>query len=159
MPSACLDDRALLRIAGDEARGFLQGILTCNMDRVTPQAAGFGALLSPQGKILFDFLIVEEGNGFWLDTAASQIETLAKRLSMYRLRADVTITQDPSRSVMAAWDGSGVLPQEQAAPATAPAPKPGQAASKTLAAAAALELPAPAPAPAPEWWWCGVPVM
>jgi len=106
MPSAFLDDRAVLRIAGDEARGFLQGILTCNMDRISPTQAGFGALLSPQGKILFDFLVVEDAEGFWLDTAATQAEALAKRLSMYKLRAQVTITPDPARAVMAAWDGA-----------------------------------------------------
>jgi len=105
MPSAYLDDRAVLRIAGSEARGFLQGLVTCNMDRVSPSQAGFGALLSPQGKILFDFLIVEDGDGFWLDTAASQGEALAKRLAIYRLRAPITITASPL-AVMAAWDGA-----------------------------------------------------
>jgi folate-binding protein YgfZ len=106
MPTAYLDDRAVLRIAGDEARGFLQGILTCNMDRISQTQAGFGALLSPQGKILFDFLVVEDAEGFWLDTAAAQAEALVKRLSMYKLRAQVTITLDPARAVMAAWDGA-----------------------------------------------------
>ena len=106
MPSALLDDRAALRIAGGDARAFLQGLVTCNMDHVTRTEAGFGALLSPQGKILFDFLIAEDGQGFLLDTAASQIEALAKRLSMYRLRAQVTITPDPSLALMAAWDGT-----------------------------------------------------
>lgn len=105
MPTAVLDDRAVLRIAGDEARGFLQGIFTCNMDRVSPSQAGFGALLSPQGKILFDFLVVEDGDGFWLDTAAAQAESLVKRLTMYRLRAPVTITASPL-AVVAAWDGA-----------------------------------------------------
>ena len=56
MPSAFLDDRGLLRIAGQDARSFLQGLVTCDMDKISPQAAGFGALLTPQGKILFDFV-------------------------------------------------------------------------------------------------------
>jgi folate-binding protein YgfZ len=60
MPSAFLDDRGLLRIAGEDARSFLQGLVTCDMDKVSREAAGFGALLTPQGKILFDFLIAEE---------------------------------------------------------------------------------------------------
>lgn len=108
MPSAHLDDRAALRIAGADARTLLQGLVTCNMDKVSPTQAGFGALLTPQGKILFDFLIAEDENNFLLDTAASQIEALAKRLSMYKLRADVTITHDPSLAVMAAWDGAAL---------------------------------------------------
>ena len=106
MPSAFLDDRAVLRISGADARSFLQGLVTCNMDKVTRHEAGFGALLTPQGKILFDFLIAEDDNGFWLDTAAAQAEALAKRLAMYRLRADVTIALDATRAVMAAWDGT-----------------------------------------------------
>ena len=106
MPSASLDDRAVLRIAGGDARTLLQGLVTCNMDHVTRTQAGFGALLTPQGKILFDFLIAEDAQGFLLDTAASQSEALAKRLAMYRLRANVTMTPEPSLGVMAAWDGT-----------------------------------------------------
>ena len=105
MPSTCLDDRAVLRIAGEDVRGFLQGLVTCNMDTVSPAQAGFGALLSPQGKILFDFLIAEDAEGFLLDTAASQSEALAKRLAMYRLRAKITIAAT-DLAVMAAWDGT-----------------------------------------------------
>ncbi len=105
MPSTSLDDRAVLRIAGEDARGFLQGIVTCNLDKVSRSQAGFGALLSPQGKILFDFLIAEDADGFLLDTAAAQADALAKRLAMYRLRAKISIEPTPL-AVMAAWDGT-----------------------------------------------------
>jgi folate-binding protein YgfZ len=106
MASAYLDDRSLLRIAGEDARVFLQGLVTCNMDKINLTQAGFGALLSPQGKILFDFLIVEDAEGFLLDTASAQAEALAKRLGMYRLRAKVTIAAQPELGVLAGWDGT-----------------------------------------------------
>jgi len=106
MASAYLDDRSLLRIAGEDARVFLQGLVTCNMDKINLTQAGFGALLSPQGKILFDFLIVEDAEGFLLDTASAQAEALAKRLGMYRLRAQVTIAAQPELGVLAGWDGT-----------------------------------------------------
>ena len=66
MPTAHLTDRGLVRVAGADARPFLDGLLTCDMDRVTPQVARLGALLPPQGKILFDFLVLsapEEAGG------------------------------------------------------------------------------------------------
>jgi folate-binding Fe-S cluster repair protein YgfZ len=106
MPSAFLDDRGLLRIAGQDARSFLQGLVTCDMDKISPQAAGFGALLTPQGKILFDFLIIEDADGFLLDVDASLASALIKRLSMYKLRARVTITEDLHLGVLALWDGA-----------------------------------------------------
>jgi tRNA-modifying protein YgfZ len=106
MPSAFLDDRGLLRIAGEDARSFLQGLVTCDMDKVSREAAGFGALLSPQGKILFDFLIVEDQHGVLLDVDAGMAAPLLKRLSMYRLRAKVTISEDLSLGVLALWDGA-----------------------------------------------------
>ena len=106
MPSAFLDDRGLLRIAGEDARTFLQGLVTCDMDKVSPEAAGFGALLTPQGKILFDFLIVEDAEGFLLDVDASACAALLKRLSMYKLRAQVRLSEEPSLGLVALWDGA-----------------------------------------------------
>jgi len=106
MPSAFLDDRGLLRIAGEDARSFLQGLVTCDMDRISPQAAGFGALLTPQGKILFDFLIVEDVDGFWLDVDAGLAAALLKRLSMYKQRARLSLSQDMALGVLALWDGA-----------------------------------------------------
>jgi folate-binding protein YgfZ len=106
MPSAFLDDRGLLRIAGEDARSFLQGLVTCDMDKVSREAAGFGALLTPQGKILFDFLIVEDREGFLLDVDAGMAAALMKRLSMYKLRARVSIAEELSLGVLALWDGA-----------------------------------------------------
>lgn len=113
MASAFLDDRGVVRVGGEDARSFLQGLVTCDVEKITPQAAGFGALLSPQGKILFDFLIVADGDGFLLDTPLALAADLGKRLSLYKLRAKIAIDvlSDSSNpaveplGVLALWDG------------------------------------------------------
>ena len=91
MPAVLLDDRAVLSVSGAEARNFLQGLVTCDMVKVAPDAPGFGALLTPQGKILFDFLIAQDGERFLLDTARYKAAELLKRLTFYRLRAKVEL--------------------------------------------------------------------
>lgn len=95
MPIIYLPDRGVVRVAGEGAREFLNGMVTCDMAKIAPGAPGFGALLSPQGKILFDFLIVEaeagDGGGFFLDSPRVLCPDLAQRLAMYRLRAKVEI--------------------------------------------------------------------
>jgi folate-binding protein YgfZ len=106
MPSAFLDDRGLLRVAGEDSRSFLQGLVTCDMDKVSRQDAGFGALLTPQGKILFDFLIFEDQDGFLLDVDAALAAPLIKRLTMYKLRARVSLSEALPLGVMALWDGA-----------------------------------------------------
>lgn len=91
MPAVFLADRAVLSVAGAEARHFLQGLVTCDMEKVAADAPGFGALLTPQGKILFDFLIVEDSERFLLDTPREKAAELLKRLTFYRLRAKVEL--------------------------------------------------------------------
>ena len=90
-----LGQRGVLRITGEDAKTLLDGIFTCDLDRVSPEQARLGALLSPQGKILFDFLIIgapqDEADGYYLDCAAGSAADFAKRLSFYRLRAKVQI--------------------------------------------------------------------
>lgn len=83
-------DRSVLRISGPDARGFLQDLVTNDVGRLGTDAA-YAALLSPQGKYLFDFLVVGEGDGFLIDVKAERAEALARRLAMYRLRAEVAI--------------------------------------------------------------------
>jgi folate-binding protein YgfZ len=103
MPSAHLDDRGIVKVSGDDAEAFLQGIVTCDLGRAAP--ARFGALLTPQGKILFDFILVREGRSFLLDTAASGAADLAKRLTFYKLRAKVAVENlSVSHGVIAGWD-------------------------------------------------------
>lgn len=106
MPIALLPDRAVIVIAGEEAASFLQGVVTCNIETLEPGEARLGGLLTPQGKILFDFLIWRSGEGFRLDCPADQAPALAKRLTLYRLRAKVTIAVDPTLGLAAAWDGA-----------------------------------------------------
>lgn len=108
MPIALLPDRTIVTVSGADATSFLQGVVTCNVETLAVGEARLGALLTPQGKVLFDFLIsrAPEG-GFRLDTAAERAADLAKRLTLYRLRAQVTIASDPAIAVAAAWDGAG----------------------------------------------------
>lgn len=107
MPIALLPDRAIVTVSGEDAQSFLQGVLTCNVETLEPGEARLGALLSPQGKILFDFLVSRSGEaGFRLDAPAGASADLVKRLGLYRLRAKVAIAADPTLGVAAAWDGA-----------------------------------------------------
>ena len=106
MPVALLPDRAIVTVTGEEAENFLQGVVTCNVATLPEGEARLGALLTPQGKIQFDFLVSRIEGGFRLDTLAERAADLAKRLSLYRLRAKVAIAADPTVAVAAAWDGA-----------------------------------------------------
>ena len=86
-----LDDRAVIAVSGPEARDFLQGLITNDITRVAPDALTYAALLTPQGKILFDFLIGARDDTLLIDAPAATRDTLVKRLSLYRLRAKVEI--------------------------------------------------------------------
>ncbi|HEV2542850.1 MAG TPA: folate-binding protein YgfZ [Methylobacterium sp.] len=106
MPIALLPDRAVVAVSGPDALPFLQGILTCNVETLPEGEARLGALLTPQGKIQFDFLVSRTGDGFRLDVAAERVPDLVKRLGLYRLRAKVSIAADPTLGVAAAWNGA-----------------------------------------------------
>lgn len=107
---ASLPDRGLVRVSGPDAKGFLQGLVTNDMDKTHADGAIHAGLLTPQGKILFDFFVVPDGDGFLVDAPKDAVEALAKRLSFYKLRADVAITEEPTLSVAAAWGTSLPLP-------------------------------------------------
>lgn len=110
MPEAHLEDRAVIAVAGPEARDFLQGLITNDMARVGPGKGTYAALLTPQGKILFDFLLTEGDQGTILvDCAAAARDALARRLAMYRLRAKVTIEPRNDLSVIAGWEGGNAF--------------------------------------------------
>jgi len=116
MPAAHLIDRGVIRVSGADARDFLQNLVTNEMDAVTPDQAGYGALLTPQGKIICDFLIValseEDGGGFLLDTPLLLVPDLMKRLKLYKLRSKVVLDDlTEASAVIAATDG-GDLPPE-----------------------------------------------
>lgn len=85
-------DRAVLRIEGPDAAHFLHNLLTADIEALGSGAATYAALLTPQGKILFDLFVVAEGAGYLVDCSAAQKAELVKRLNFYKLRARVTIT-------------------------------------------------------------------
>lgn len=91
MDPALLDDRAVIAISGPEARDFLQGLVTNDMAALKPGQGLYAALLSPQGKILFDFLVTEGDGALLLDVAAESRDALLKKLRLYKLRARIEI--------------------------------------------------------------------
>jgi folate-binding protein YgfZ len=112
MKAALLSDRGVIKIAGDGARSFLHGLVTADILDLKPGAARFCALLTPQGKIIADFIVTEapggDGGGFFLDVPQALCVTLVAKLNIYKLRAKV-IVEDLSAvlGVLAAWDGVG----------------------------------------------------
>ena len=105
---ALLADRGVVRVAGGDAEKLLQGLVTGDVARLTSQRALFAALLTPQGKILFDFFMSQHGGAYLFDTAAATAPQLAKRLEMYRLRSRVDISDDSAKfRVLAAWGDAG----------------------------------------------------
>jgi tRNA-modifying protein YgfZ len=102
-----LENRAVIALDGKDARSFLQGLITNDMDEVSPDRAIYAALLSPQGKYLFDFFLFEMGGRLVLECARPQAAGLMKRLSMYRLRADVAVTDTGDRYRLLALLGTG----------------------------------------------------
>jgi hypothetical protein len=109
---ALLADRGVVRVAGEDAGKLLQGIVTNDMDLLARQPAIHAALLTPQGKILFEFFVATSAHGFLLETAVDKTADLAKRIALYRLRAKATI-EDASAAfrVLALW---GLSPQDAA---------------------------------------------
>jgi folate-binding protein YgfZ len=111
MKAALLTDRGVLRVAGEPARHFLHNLVTANIETLTPGQARYAALLTPQGKIIADFFVVEapaeDGGGFFIDAPKALVPDLAQKLNFYKLRAKVTIEPLDALSVLAVWDGSG----------------------------------------------------
>ena len=99
---ARLDDRALVRVSGPDARPFLHNLLTQDVETLAEGDLRFGALLSPPGRLLFDLFLRGEADGVLLDVAADRRDALLQRLSMYRLRAQVAVEAD-DRPVFAGW--------------------------------------------------------
>jgi folate-binding protein YgfZ len=106
MPIAHLEDRAVVAVSGAEARSFLQGLVTNDIERLAPGTGLYAALLTPQGKILFDFFLVEGDGAILIDCLAGARDGLIKRLSMYKLRARVTIESRDQLAVLAERGGA-----------------------------------------------------
>ena len=103
MAATTLTDRAIVRLSGEDVRGFLQGLVTSDVAGELPVWAG---LLTPQGKCLFDFIVWEDGDDLLLDVEAEAADDLIKRLSIYRLRRPIQIARDSSLSVHWSVDGN-----------------------------------------------------
>lgn len=108
MRAILFPDRAVLRVTGEDAAKFLNGIVTNRVEGLAPGAGLFAALLTPQGKIVVDFFLVaaaeDEGGGFVIDAPASLAEDLAKKLTFYKLRAKVEIAARPDLAVAVVLD-------------------------------------------------------
>jgi folate-binding protein YgfZ len=112
MKAALLSDRGIIKISGEPARGFLNGLVTSDIGEIAPGTARYAALLTPQGKIITDFIVTEapaeDGGGFFLDCPLALLKTLLDRLTFYKLRAKITIEDfSAGLGVLAVWGGSG----------------------------------------------------
>jgi len=101
--------RGLIRIEGPDARPFLQGIVSNDVNKVSPTRAVYAALLTPQGKYLHDFFIVERDGALWLDCEAERRDDLLRRLSRFKLRSKVSLVPGPAGEAVALICGAGAL--------------------------------------------------
>jgi folate-binding protein YgfZ len=114
MKAAFLPDRGVVKVSGEDARNFLNGLVTTDVTLLQPGQGRFGALLTPQGKITIDFLITEvpagHGGGFLIDAPRPLAQGLADKLGFYKLRAKVAVENiSDSMGVLAAWDGQPAM--------------------------------------------------
>ncbi len=118
MKAAFLPDRGVVRVSGEDARGFLGGLVTTDVARLAPGLGRFAALLTPQGKIVVDFLMTEapsgqggeQGGGFLLDCPRALAQTLTDKLRFYKLRAKVAVDNlSDALGVIVAWDGEAAV--------------------------------------------------
>ncbi len=118
-----LPDRSVIAITGPEAKSFLQRVITRGPDDLADGGAEFSALLTPQGKVLADFILFDDGSGgLFLDAPASETAALLKRLTLYRLRSDAQIEARDDLEVAAAR-GAGEAELKTVALAAAPDPR------------------------------------
>jgi folate-binding protein YgfZ len=113
MKAALLPDRGVVRVAGEDARKFLNGLLTADAGGVAPGQPLYAALLTPQGKIIVDMIVVQaeadDGGDFYLDCPRALAPTLVQRLTLYKLRAKVTVEDlSAALGVMAVFGGAPV---------------------------------------------------
>ena len=114
MKAAFLPDRGVIKVSGEDARHFLNGLVTTDVNLLAPGEGRFGALLTPQGKIIVDFLISEapagHGGGFLIDCPRALAQSFATKLGFYKLRAKVVVEElSDSMGVIAAWDGEPAM--------------------------------------------------
>lgn len=101
-----LEDRGVIAVRGEDARSFLQGIVSNDMNKVTPDHAAWGAFLTPQGKYLFDFFMVMDADTLLIETERARIGDFIKRLTLYKLRAKADLEDvSEARAVYAVYGG------------------------------------------------------
>ena len=98
-----LDDRAILYLNGEDTKEFLQNLISNNINKVSEENSCFTSLLTPQGKFLYEFIIVKHKNGFLIDCEKSQVDGLYKQLNTYKLRSKVEILNLSNEFVVAAF--------------------------------------------------------
>jgi len=97
-----LEDRGIIYINGEDAFAYLQNIISNDLNKVTDNQSCFSYLLTPQGKYLFEFIIIKHKNGYFLDCPKYQIENLSKQLNLYKLRSKVEVTNLSNEFVVGA---------------------------------------------------------
>jgi len=107
MAGTTLVDRALIRLSGEDVRGFLQGLVTNDVDALEPDRPLWAGMLSPQGKALFDFILWADGEDVLVDCEREAAGDLARRLSLYRLRRPIRIEHEEALRVH--WSPGGEL--------------------------------------------------
>lgn len=111
---AHLNSRALIAVGGPDWRNFLQGLITQDVETMAPGEARFGALLTPQGRLLYDLFVVERPEGgAWLDVEAAHRDAILQRLMIYRLRAKVELAVDDTPVSVLFSDGFAPKPEGQ----------------------------------------------
>ena len=140
MPLCHMINRKILRLSGPDVRPFLQGLLTQDVAALSADTPLYAGLLSPQGKALFQLFLFADGEDVRLDVEAAPIEALAKRLTMFRLRRQVTIAPEPDAAVWQQWGEPSAHPAD---------PRHPQAGSRFVAATAPET--APHAAPLADW--------
>lgn len=105
MPNVVLDDRSIITFDGPDATHLLHNVLTCNIEKLETGIAQIGALLTPQGKIMFDFLVSRVGdNTYHLEIEKASAEAFIQRMKMFRLRSKVEIIESTESLVRVSWD-------------------------------------------------------
>lgn len=105
-----LENRGLLWLQGEDMRHFLQGIITNDVEKLTPDKNLYAAILTPQGKFLYDLFLYDWQGGVLLEYYKPKEADITKKLTIYRLRSKVTFTPINDHFVVAAWDGASGTP-------------------------------------------------
>jgi len=103
-----LIDRAVLRISGEDVRGFLNGLVTNDLNALAPDRPLWAGLLTAQGKALFDFILWADGDDVLIDCEADEADALARRLTLYRLRRPIKIAREETLAVHWSLEGGGL---------------------------------------------------